>query len=152
MKILGIRNYSDGIRYCILEGEKDSINCLNANSENRIKIPKAISEHELYKWYKEEIKRIIETTGPFDSVAIKQNESMVRSCYTKLKKVMFFDCISTMISLEQDISVKSYIYSTLKTNAKKVEEQAETILNGKTTNWDTKIADAIVAAAKNFEL
>lgn len=150
MKILGIRNYSQGIRYCILEGDKDNYKCINLNAENKIVAPSGYLENEIYNWYKSEIKRIIDTHGKFDCITIKRNEN-TPSCYSKLKTVMYFDAIVTICALDYNINVVQYLYSNLKTNSKSVKDNAEAKVGKSTKYWDEKISDAIVAAIKYIE-
>lgn len=151
MKVLGIRNYSNGMRFCILSNEGDGglIEFVNLNKENKINKPQGYEGKELYLWYQSEIERILDTNDGIEAIAIKQNENSVRSCYGKLKDVMFFDCIASMSAFHRDLEVESYVYNQLGVNSKTVKEQAETIIRGKTNKyWDEKIADAIVVANK----
>lgn len=149
MKILGLRNFSDGIRYCILELKENTITCVNKDTEHKICKPKGIQGKELYKWYNNEIKRILDTNQDISAVAIKQNENSVLSCYGKLKDIMFFDCIASMVSYEHNLDVSSFVYNQLGVSSKTVKECAENILGGKLSRyWDEKIADAIVVAYK----
>lgn len=146
MKILGLRNYSGGFRYAIIEGDSLNYTCINLNTENKVIIPTSICNDEIYVWYKKEITRIIDTHN-INIVAIKRNENM-RTTYSSIKNVMFFDCITTIVAKEKNINIMSYLYSQLKLNSKNVQEYAE-ISVGKTNKyWDSKIADAISAALK----
>lgn len=149
MKILGIRNYTGGFRYCIIEGNKDSYQCVNLNEENKVQIPKGEEENAIFIWYKDEIERIINNNGLFDKIVIKQNEN-TPSRYSLLKQVMFFDCIATIVALEQNIQVDSFVYNNLKVNAKSVKQDAESKVGKSLKYWDTKIADAIVASVKSL--
>lgn len=151
MKVLGIRNYSNGMRFCILtnEGVGGQIEFINLNKENKINKPQGYEGKELYLWYQSEIERILDTNDGIEAIAIKQNENSVQSCYGKLKDVMFFDCIASMSAFCRDLGVESFVYNQLGVSSKTVKEQAETIIRGKTSKyWDEKIADAIVAANK----
>ncbi len=147
MKILGIRNYSDGIRYAIIVKDDKGFRCLNLDKENRITKPKSCEGNEIYAWFKKEIERIIDTNKGFDGIAIKQNEN-TPSNYSKLRQVMFFDCITTMVASDKNIPVSSFVYTNLRTSSKNVEQLAESNVGKTSKHWDTKMADAIVAAIK----
>ena len=73
MIVLGIRNYSDGFRYCLLEKDSNGITCLNLNSENRVLIPKGFDDNQMLIWYQDEIKRVLDTNDRIDRVTIKHN-------------------------------------------------------------------------------
>ena len=47
MKVLGLRNYSKGIRYCILEKVGDRICFVNKNTETKINKPCGYDGKEL---------------------------------------------------------------------------------------------------------
>lgn len=151
MKVLGIRNYSDGIRYCILEKNRDSISCLNLNGENKILVPKGIGDNQFLIWYQDEMDRILDSHKGIDKVAIKHNEN-IKDCYSKLKRVMFMDCIATLESARKNLLVNSYAYNQIHVNSKNVLERAEIIVGKSQKYWDQKFADAIMVAYKEFEI
>ena len=152
MKVLGLRNYSNGIRYCILEGNDNQIKFVNKNAETKIVKPRGYDGRELYLWYQSEINRILDANHGINALAIKQNEN-IPSCYSKLKDIMFFDCMASMAAYNRDIVVKSFIYNQLGISSKTVKQQAETIVGEKSDKyWDERIADAIVVANKLLEI
>ena len=151
MKVLGVRNYSDGLRYCILEGSDDGVTCLNLNDENRLLIPKGCEDNQLLIWYQDEIVRILDLNKDIERVAIKHNENS-NDCYSKLRKVMFMDCIVTLEATKRDIPVNSYVYNQIHANSKNVIDKAESIVGKSQKYWDSKFADAIVAANNEFEV
>ena len=112
MKVLGIRNYSNGMRFCILKKEDvgDPIQFLNKDKENKINKPQGYEGKNLYIWYQSEIERILDTNEGIEAVAIKQNENSVQSCYVKLKDVMFFDCIASMSAFHRGLEVESFVF------------------------------------------
>ncbi len=152
MTVLGIRNYSDGFRYCILQKDANGVVCKNLNSENRILIPKGYDDNQLLIWYQDEIERILDTNNNIVKVAIKHNENMRSDCYASLKKVMFMDCIITLIATRKNIHVNSYVYNQIHVNSKNVLDRAEILVGKSQKYWDSKIADAIMAANKEFEI
>ena len=153
MKILGIRNYSEGIRYCILEKNiSNKIVCTNLNGENLIKIPKEYATCEdMLVWYKNEIIRILDTCSEIKQISLKHNENVISGCYANLKKVMFMDCIVTLIAKERNIGFNSFEYKQIGVNSKNVQIVAENNFGKTDKKWDKNIADALMAAYKIFE-
>jgi len=151
MKILGIRNSPTKIRFCILDGDKITFSFSNHNGENKIDMPKSLkTEAEIYQWVKSEYKRIFDKYGPFDHMAIKQNEN-VPTRYSSVKPVMFLDCLATMVAIENNTAFTSQTYTSLDTKSKEVIALIETKVSRSSTNWDVQMADAIAAAIKNLK-
>ena len=86
-------------------------------------------------------------TGPFDELAIKQNEN-VPTRYSSVKPVMFMDCIASMVSIENNTPFSSHLYNSLGTKSKEVVRFVETKVSKSSVNWDGQIADAIAASIK----
>lgn len=150
MKILGIRNSPKKIRFCIIEGDKDNYVFSNDEGENKIEIPKSLeSESDIYQWVKSEFQRIFDKHGPFNHMAIKQNEN-VPTRYSTVKPVMFLDCVATMVAIENNVSFSSHAYTSLFTNGKEVLSFVEAKGIKSKSNWDSQMADAIAAALKNL--
>ena len=151
MRILGIRNAPTKIRFCILEGSKTGFHFTNHDQENKIDMPKSINtEAALYDWIKSEYTRIFDKYGPFDHMAIKQNEN-VPTRYSSVKPVMFLDCIAIMVAIEKNTPFTSHMYQSLGTKSKEVIAFAEAKVSKSITFWDSQIADAIAAAIKNLK-
>lgn len=151
MKILGIRNSPTKIRFCILDGNKTTFTFVNNNSENKIDLPKSLkTEFETYQWVKSEFNRLFDKYGPFDHLAIKQNEN-VPTRYSSVKPVMFMDCIATLVAIQNNTSFSSHIYTSLGTKSKEVILFVENKVSKTSVNWDSQIADAIAVAIKNMK-
>lgn len=151
MKILGIRNSPTKIRFCILDGDKSTFNFFNQNGENKIDMPKSLKkEAEIYQWVKSEFKRIFDKYGPFDHMAIKQNEN-VPTRYSRVRPVMFLDCIATMVAIENNTAFSFHTYTSLGTKSKEVTLFVESKVSKTSTNWDAQMADAIAVALKNLK-
>lgn len=151
MKILGVRNSPTKIRFCILNGDKTTYAFTNQSGENKIDMPKSLkTEAEIYQWVKSEFKRVFDKYGPFDHMAIKQNEN-IPTRYSSVRPVMFLDCIATMVAIENNTSFSSHIYTSLGTKSKEVVAFVESKVTKSSTNWDAQIADAIAAAIKNLK-
>lgn len=151
MKILGVRNSPAKIRFCILNGDKNAFTFINDSSENKIDMPKSLkTEAEIYQWVISEFKRIYDKYGPFDHMALKQNEN-VPTRYSSVRPVMFLDCIATMVAIENNTSFSSHIYTSLGTKGKEVVSFVESKVTKSVTNWDVQMADAVAAAIKNLK-
>jgi hypothetical protein len=149
MKVLGIRNTPKKIRFCILDGDKTSFVFSNHDKENKIDLPKSLkTESDKYAWLKSEYERIFDAHGPFDHLAIKQNEN-VPTRYSSVKPVMFMDCIASVVANEKNVSFSSHLYKSIGTKSKEVVSFAEKQVTRATVGWDSQMADA-VAAAINF--
>ena len=151
MKILGIRNSPTKIRFCILDGNKSNFTFINYNSENKIDLPKSLkTEFETYQWVKSEFNRLFDKYGPFDHLAIKQNEN-VPTRYSSVKPVMFMDCIAALVAIQNNTPFSSHIYTSLGTKSKEVISFIEDKVSKASVNWDSQIADSIAAAIKNMK-
>jgi len=150
MKILGVRNSTKTIRFCVLEGERSNYQFTNCNDENKIDLPKSLKEEaDILKWVEDEFKRLFDKYGPFDHLAIKQNEN-VATRYSTLRKVMFFDCIATMVAVRLHVPYSSQVYANLGTKSKEVCAFIEVRTPKTSTYWDSQMADAVAAAIKNL--
>lgn len=150
MKILGIRNSPTKIRFCVLVGDVNAYAFTNCDDENRIELPKALTtEEDRLRWVISEFRRIFDKFGPFDHLAIKQNEN-VATRYSSVKSVMFLDCVAVMVAVEKHVPVTSQVYASLGTNKGGVIAFTESRVSKSTTHWDTQMADAIAAAIKNL--
>lgn len=151
MKVLGIRNSPTKIRFCILDGDADTHVFSNQNTENKIELPKALkTEYEIYQWVKSEFIRVFDKYGPFDHVAIKQNEN-VPTRYSRIKPVMFMDCIASLVAIQNNTPFSSHLYTSLGTKSKEVVMYVESKGLKSNVNWDGQIADAIAASLKNLK-
>jgi hypothetical protein len=148
MKVLGIRNSPTKIRFSIIEGDATTYVFINHNSENKIDMPKSLkTEAEIFQWVKSEFKRIFDKYGPFDHMAIKQNEN-VPTRYSSVRPVMFLDCIATMIAIENHTPFSSCNFKSIGTNGKEAVSFVESKVTKSATNWDAQIAESIAVAIK----
>lgn len=150
MRILGIRNAPTRIRFCVLKGDRSTYAFTNGDDENKIDMPKSIkTEEDKLRWVLSEYRRLFDKFGPFDHLALKQNEN-VATRYSSVKGVMFLDCIATMVAVENHVPVTSQVYSNLGTNKGNVMAFVEAKVTRSSTHWDSQMADAIAAAIKNL--
>jgi hypothetical protein len=151
MKILGIRNSPKKIRFCILEGDASTFTFNNSGTEHKIDLPNSLkTEADLYQWLQSEFKRVFDNYGPFDHMAIKQNEN-VQTRYSSVKPVMFMDCIATTVAIENNTSFSSHTYASLGTRSKEVVEFIEPQTGRSNSHWDSQMADALGAALLNLQ-
>tara|TARA_R110000744_G_scaffold36132_6_gene83578 strand:+ start:621 stop:1076 length:456 start_codon:yes stop_codon:yes gene_type:complete len=149
MKILGIRNAPTKIRFCVIDVDGVDFDFSNAKDENLISLPKSlVKESELYEWIKSEYSRIFHKYGPFDHMAIKQNEN-VSTRYSRVKPVMFMDCIATIVAIENKTEFSFNLYANIGTNKKGILKFAESKADKSELHWNTQMADAISAAILN---
>ena len=64
---------------------------------------------------------------------------------------MFMDCIATLEVTRKSIPVNSYVYNQIYVNSKNVLEKAESLVGKPLKYWDSKFADAVMAANKEIE-
>jgi hypothetical protein len=151
MKILGIRNSPTKIRFCILDGDKTRFFFTNNNGENKIDMSKSLkSESQIYQWVKSEFERIFDKHGPFDHMAIKQNEN-VPTRYSSVKPVMFLDCLASIVAIENDTPFSSHTYISIGTKSKEVLSFIENQACKSASNWDVQMADAVAVEIKNLK-
>lgn len=149
MRVLAIRNYSKGFRYCIFEGDNEGFSWVNRDTENRVIIPKDQEVNDTYLWYQDEIQRIVDNHGVFDKIVFKRNENM-RTTYSTLLPVVYFDCILTMVALNNDIPVTSLMYTHLGTNSENARKKAEESVLQLDKYWDVPIAEAVLVGLKTL--
>ncbi|MBK8805616.1 MAG: hypothetical protein IPO21_02755 [Bacteroidales bacterium] len=138
------------IRFCILDGDKTNFAFTNKEGEHKIDLPKSLkTEAETYEWVKNEFNRIFDKYGPFEHMAIKQNEN-VPTRYSSVKPVMFLDCIATLVSIENNTPFSSNLYTNIGTKSKEVVSFVESHTQKTNVHWDSQIADAVAAAIKNL--
>ena len=114
-------------------------------------MPKGHEDNQLLIWYQDEIDRILNVNTDIERAVIKHNENTRADSYSKLKRVMFMDCIATLEITRKNIPVNSYVYNQIYVNSKNVLEKAESIVGKSQKYWDSKFADAIMAAKKEIE-
>ena len=146
-KILGIRTSPTEIRYALLEtsagGHIDFINC---SSESKLQYPAThtTAESKLH-WLKSEIDRIFRQSPGVTQVIIKTNE-FSRAENKAKRESAYADAICILSAAEHNIPVICKLYTQIGTTSKDVKLKAESMVGRTEKYWDTKIADAIMAA------
>ncbi|MDR0615055.1 MAG: hypothetical protein LBF82_03765 [Lactobacillales bacterium] len=146
-KILGIRSSSKEIRYAILEKKTDStIVFTNRETENKLVYPASLYQIDVkLKWLRDELHRIFRQNSNITQVVIKTNEfGIIENKATR--KSTYADAIIICVAVELQIPVSCKLYSQIGSNSKGCETLVQKRGFHTKKYWDTKIADAILAA------
>jgi hypothetical protein len=145
--VLGIRNSPQGIRYAILELSQGKIILKNPNViDNYLPFPKSSESHfKKLKWLYEELEMIRTKYPDFSEVMIKINE-YARSDSIPLRLTAYLDAVVMLFFTQKNIPIQCKVYKSLGSKSADVLTQAKSLVGRTDSKWDTKIADAIVAA------
>ncbi len=125
MKILGIRNAPQQLRYAIVESTGGVCSLINGNSENLIKKPAGITEDcDQLKWIKDELHRIIRQTPNLDLIALKVPE-FAGSKTASARHGDYLDAIVLLVAAEANIPVITKLYNQMATKRSDVTRHAE---------------------------
>lgn len=142
--ILGIRNYSKGMRYAILNQNGEFI---NQNSENRLIFPVGYNTYEeKLEWLYRELERIYANNLEITKIAIKENEYTRMGEKNTSRENAGYDAITVLFAKQKNIPVEVKLYTHINTTSKKVKSDAEANFNALKKHWDEKIADALMVA------
>lgn len=146
MKILGIRTAPQQIRYALIDTDGNTCTLLNANSENSLKIPAAISSTESHlKWVKDELSRIIRQNTDIAKIALKVPEfAGVKNGSSRLGD--YLDAMVLVAAAESEIPVITKLYSQMATKRADVKHDAEQRVGRTSAGWNDQMADAIAVA------
>lgn len=148
MKVLGVRLEPTKARYALVDYDGADFILLNADNESRLVFPAGLSETaEKAEWLYRELERVIHETPDIEKVCVKTNEftqsdSKAKRETAHLEGVVFLFCRL------KGLPVSAKIYASLGTRSADVRVHAENRVGRTDKYWDTKIADAIVAAWK----
>lgn len=146
MKILGIRTAPQQIRYALIDTDGNTCTLLNANSENSLKLPAAITSTEYQlKWVKDELSRIIRQNADITKIALKVPEF----AGSKTNSSRLGDYLNAMVLLaaaESEIPIITKLYSQMATKRADVKRHAEERIGKISTGWNEQMADAIAVA------
>jgi len=146
MKILGIRNAPQQLRYAILGLQNGIYTLLNASTENIIRKPATVAETSAHlKWIKDELHRVIRQNPDIELIALKVPE-FAGSKTISARNGDYLDAITLLVANESDIPISTKLYSQMGTKRSSVLTHSEQRV-GKTNNaWNEQIADAVGAA------
>lgn len=144
--VLGFRADPSAARYAIVEDNGQGISLRNAATESRLSYPADVTEpSSKVLWLYREIERIFHAHPAIERVVIKTNEYVGRE--NKAKRTSSYTEAAVLLFCEQkQIPVEIKTYASLGTSSGDVKGHAEQRAGRTSKYWDSKIADAIVAA------
>jgi hypothetical protein len=146
MKVIGVRNSTDTIRFAVIEKDGTGMHFVNANDENRVILPKNITATaDQVVWARHEVNRIIAAHGPVAGIALKRNENFPKA-YTQIMATAFLDALWFLAAGENAVPIESYVYLQMGTRSKDVCVDAVKGLAPSFTHWTTQMADAVMGA------
>lgn len=146
MKVLGFRSDPSHPRYAIVQNNGGGFTLDNANGENRLVYPANVSTpSEKVMWLYREIERIFRDNAIITRVVIKTNEYTQSDSKAK-RESAYAEAMLLLFCAQHQIPVETKIYTSLGTNSGDVKGHAEARAGRTSKYWDTKMADAVVAA------
>lgn len=146
MKILGIRNAPQQIRYAIVESHGGVCSLLNGEGETLIKKPihiEDVGRHLL--WVKDELERVIRQNPDLDVIALKTPEFQ-GSKTSASRHGDYLDAVVLLVASQAGIPVVSKLYSQMSTRRADVLRNAEERVARTAKHWNEQMADAIAVA------
>jgi hypothetical protein len=145
-RVLGFRADPTAPRYAIVQSDGGIFTLVNATSESRLIYPATLSTPaQKMAWLYRELERVFRDHTGIGSVVIKTNEYTQSD--TKAKRESAYAEAMPLLYCEQKrIPVETKIYASLSTRSADVMAHAEARVGRTSMYWDTKMADAVVAA------
>lgn len=146
MKILGFRSDPNTPRYAIVDGSANPLTLLNANAESRLRFPADCeSEAAQVTWLYREFERIFNIHPDIVRVVIKKGEFTQGD--NNAKRVASYQEAALLLYCGlHNKPVVAKIYASLTTRSAQVKDHAIARVGQTTKYWDSKMADAIIAA------
>ena len=146
MKVLGIRVEPKKTRYALISCENDNFTFINADTESRLVYPDGLSTtDQKMDWLYQELARILHEHQDIEKVCIKTNE-YTQSDNKSKRETAHLEGAVLLFCKQNNLPVTLKIYASLATRSSSVKEHAEQRVGRTNKYWDTKIADAVVAA------
>lgn len=146
MKILRIRVDPTRTRYALIEYDGVHFTLLNADDESRLLYPADVATpDEKVEWLYREMERMLHKNKDIDKICIKTNEYTQTDTKSK-RESAYLEGAILFFCRKNGIPVSIKIYSSIGTRSVDVKYHAEHRVGRTGKYWDTKIADAIVAA------
>jgi len=144
---LGVRNSPNEVRYVLLENHGDGTTCfMNHAGENRLQYPASLTEtKDRLKWLKDELDRIFRQTPGIRQVVIKTNEFTGSETKPK-RESAYADAICILVAAEHSVPVSCKLYTQMGSTSGEAKNHAENRVGRTAKHWDTRIADAALAA------
>lgn len=146
MKVIGIRVDPKRARYALINYDDKGFTLLNANTESRLLFPASVSEtDEKIHWLYQEIARVFHEHQDIEKVCIKTNEYTQSDSKSK-RESAYLEGAVLLFCRQNNIPVTVKIYSSLATQSEDIKDHAEQRVGRTAKYWDTKMADAVIAA------
>jgi len=146
MKVLGFRADPQAVRIALVEADNHQFTLLNAASDNKLTFPaQCTTEADQLKWLYRELERVFHEHDDISRVVIKSNEFVGTS--SKAKRFSSYEeAVLILFCGLKGVPVSVKTYSSLSTKSSEVKAHAAARVGQTAKYWDTKMADAIVAA------
>lgn len=146
MTVLGFRADPSNPRYALIRKDGAGFVLDNVSGETRLSYPANLaSAAEKAGWLYREIERIFRDHSGISRVVIKTNEYTQSDSKAK-RESAYAEAMVLLYCAQHQIPVEVKIYASLGTNSASVKEHAEARVTRTPKYWDTKMADAVVAA------
>ena len=146
MKVLGIRVDPKKTRYALIDYDGTDFVLLNAEAESRLLYPANVSEaDEKVDWLYRELERVFHDYQDIEKVCIKTNEYTQSDSKSK-RESAYLEGAVLLFCRKNNIPVTVKIYASLSTRSADVKGHAEQRVGRTAKYWDTKMADAVIAA------
>ena len=146
MRILGIRVDPQATRSALLDYDGQVSTLLNASSESRLLYPAdVVQPGDKADWVYRELQRILHSYRDLESACIKTNEYMARETKPR-RESAYLEGAVLLFCKQNRIPVTVKVYASLGTRSSDVQEDAERRVGRTTRYWNSKMADAVVAA------
>ncbi|UTW50187.1 hypothetical protein KFF05_09350 [bacterium SCSIO 12827] len=146
MKVLGIRVDPKKTRYALIDYDGTDFTLLNADAESRLSYPANVTEpDEKVDWLYRELERVLHENQDISKVCIKTNEYTQSDSKAK-RESAYLEGAVLLFCRQKTLPVTVKIYASLATRSADVKCHAEQRVGRTVKYWDTKMADAVIAA------
>ena len=146
MKAIGIRVHPKGARYAVVEHDGTAFSLLNANGESRLLFPaNVLGSAEKVVWLYRELERLHHDHNDIEKICVKTNEYTQSDSKSK-RESAYLEGVVILFCAQRNIPVDVKIYASLGTKSADVKDYAEQRVGRTQKYWDTKVADAVIAA------
>jgi len=146
MKVLGIRVDPKKARYALVDYDGANFMLINAEAESRLSYPANVSEpDEKVDWLYRELERVLHENQDIEKVCIKTNEYTQSDSKSK-RESAYLEGAVLLFCRQKNLPVAVKIYASLATRSADVKAHAEHRVGRTAKYWDTKMADAVIAA------
>lgn len=147
LKILGVRNSPQQLRYALVGWDGQSASLLNSSTENLIKMPVGTKEvsAQLY-WLHQELNRVIRQNSGIDYIALKQNEYRRISESANSRTAAYLDGVVHLVAGQNNIPIVCKLFCQIGIKRDQALQFAEDKVGKTELNWNQQIADAVALA------